>query len=79
MPEFSTTYRGREVYVELDSQGMVLDIYPVKSGDKFVITESDKVAFEVDYQKRILDVMEEHEREVAEYKKARGRDRMGEE
>ena len=78
MPEFSTTYRGREVYVELDKDGYVLDICPVNFEDNIVVTESDKIAFEVDYQERILDAMEEYEAEVAEYKTARGRGRSGE-
>ena len=78
MPEFSTTYRGREVYVEIDKDGCVLDIYPVKNGDKFVVTESDKIEFEVDYQKAIADAMEEFEREMAEYKQSRGRDKSDE-
>lgn len=78
MPEFSTTYRGRDVYVELDKDGMVLDIYPVNNKDKIVITESNKIAFEVDHHERILDVMAEYQREMAEHKKARGRDRCEE-
>lgn len=76
MPEFSTTYRGREVYVELDKDGYVLDIYPVKQGDKFVVTEANKLAFEVDNYEKIRDAMADYEREMAEHKPSRGRDRI---
>lgn len=74
MPEFSTTYRGREVYVELDKDGYVLDIYPVKQGDKIVVTEANKLAFEVDNYEKIRDAMADYEGEMAEHKSSRGRD-----
>ncbi len=73
MPEFQTTYRGRKAFVHLDMQGTVLDIYPQDRGDNFIVTENDKIAFELEYNGSILDVMEEYESEVAEYKKSRGR------
>lgn len=73
MPEFNTTYRGRKAFIHLDTQGTVLDIYPQDRGDSFIVTENDKIAFELEYSSIILDAMEEYEREVAEYKKSRGR------
>ena len=75
MPEFETIYRGREVYVELDEQGCVVDIYPVYAEGKFTVTESQKVSFEIDHQKAIADTMDAFHAEMADIKRSRGRDR----
>jgi len=74
MPEFSAIYRGRKVMVDLDKNGMVLDIYPIDKGDKIIVTESNKIAFEIDYAEKIADVMDEYYQEMDEHRKARGRE-----
>lgn len=78
MPEYYTVYRGRKSIVCLDNDSAVMDIYPVDRGDRYIVTENDKIQFETQNAGEIADVMDDHVREVAEFKRARGRDRVGE-
>ncbi len=75
MPDFTITYRGKKTYIELDNDGVVLDI---DDGSGRYISENEKISFEIDHQKAITDTMEEYEREMAESKRSRGRDRVEE-
>jgi hypothetical protein len=77
LPEYTTIYRGRDAVIDLDNDGYVLDIYPVDRGDSFIVTEADKIAFEVENAGEIADHMEDHAREMADFKRARGRERVG--
>ena len=76
MPEFYTVYRGRKSIVCLDNDAAVIDIYPVEKGDRYLVTEDDKIAFEVENSGLIYDAMDDHAREMAEHRKARGRERV---
>lgn len=75
MPDFTIEWRNKKTYVELDNEGMVLDL---DDGTGRYISENEKITFEIDHHERILDVMAEYQREMSEHKKARGRDRCEE-
>ena len=72
MPEVSLIYKGKKATIELDSEGVVLDI---DDGSGRYVSEDEKIAFELDYSMWISDALADYESELVEYKKARGRDR----
>lgn len=77
MPEYTRFYRGRKVLVVIDNDGAVEDISPQERGDSFIVTEADKIEFEVDNAGEIADALEYHAAEMADFKRSRGRERIG--